>query len=80
MPVWKFRDLESMDSALLEGPSTLESRLRAVWSLASVLVPPLGPRGVQKFHSAEDADAARVGRERQRSADLQTGTPRKSEE
>jgi len=70
LPVWKFRSIEEMNQAVDERQMPLEARLRAVWSWAGAVVPPLGPRGVERYRSVEEADAIRSERERMRSESL----------
>lgn len=67
MPIQKYRDVAEMpppapcavvDDACLD-------RIRKLWARSAVLAPRVYPRGVFKFRSLEDAQAARLEVERQ---------------
>jgi hypothetical protein len=62
VPVQKFRDFAEADRALACDPNDprLTRRIRRLWEFARRLTsPPPFPRGVHKYRSLEEADAAR---------------------
>jgi hypothetical protein len=65
MGVRKFASIEDMKAArwLPEGSGEIVRRLRFVCGVASAFRPPV-PRGVHRFRSIEEADAARDAWER----------------
>jgi len=59
MPVRRYRDVAEMPPP----PPPKEAllwRIRGAWRRAVALAPPDPPRGVQRFHSLEEAQAARA--------------------
>jgi hypothetical protein len=62
MPVQKFRDSEAARRALACAPTDprLAERIRQLWAFSRRLTSPqAGPRGVFKYRSIEEANAAR---------------------
>lgn len=61
MPVRKFRSVEEMKQAaeLPTGDPSIPSRIRHLWRLASAFPRNARTRGVRKYRSVEQADAAR---------------------
>lgn len=69
MPVYKYRSVEDMPSErwLKLGDPAIGDRLRFVSRMAIAATAPLGvPRGVHKFRSIEEMDAARDRWEQER--------------
>lgn len=89
MPVQRFRDLDEARRALAWDPQDprLTDRIRKLWSFSRRLSsPPPFPRGVHKYRSIEEANAARTrweGEHVRRLAEerkLDPGGPRESED
>ena len=60
MPVRKYRSVEAMPRPARVADAELVARVRAVWNRARTLAPPLAiPRGVTRFRTIADANAAR---------------------
>lgn len=60
MPVQRFRGVEEMPRPPLVTGPTLVRRIRAVWRRARLFAPPrTRVRGVRRFRSIAEADAAR---------------------
>ncbi|MBI2251986.1 MAG: hypothetical protein HYU63_04465 [Armatimonadetes bacterium] len=59
MPVWKFHSVEEMIKQNNYSKKNNSLRIHELFSLLSSILPPLCKRGVQKFHSIEDANEAR---------------------
>ncbi|MBX3272227.1 MAG: hypothetical protein KF729_18325 [Sandaracinaceae bacterium] len=60
MPVTKYRSVQEMPRPERVADAELLARIRAVMARARLFAPPLtAPRGVTKFRSIEEADAAR---------------------
>lgn len=72
MPVEKFRDLDQARRALWlpVGDPAIARRCRALWQGWALIVPPVIPRGVQKFRSLAEANAERSLRRAQAQARL----------
>lgn len=66
MPVWKFHGVEEM--AKYTGYIKKKSSLKTneIFILLNTALPPLCKRGVQKFHSIEEANKARKSLEAER--------------
>lgn len=64
MPIEKFRDLDQARRALWlpVGDPAIARRCRALWQGWALIVPPVIPRGVQKFRSLVEANAERERR------------------
>lgn len=60
MPVQKFHSIEEMNARAAEPQASLAERIAYVWSLALTMGKPL-PRGLFKFRSVEEMNAAREG-------------------
>lgn len=60
MTVTKYRDAQDMPPVPLPGAETLTARIRALWARAHLLSPHAPPRGLQRFRSIEEANAARA--------------------
>jgi len=67
MPVQRFRGVEDMPPVKMpaEGPQRMRD-LRALWSGWARLLPALDVRGVHKFRSVEEVDAAHEAAARRR--------------
>jgi len=66
MPVRKYRSVEDMPPPPASS-AALVDRIRAVWERARLLAPPPAiPRGVARFRTIEEANAARDGATLQR--------------
>lgn len=61
MPIQKFRSLDEMRRALWRHPSdgALLDRIRALWARSRHISPRIYPRGVFKYRTIEEAQAAR---------------------
>jgi len=60
MGIQKYRSVEDMPALpLVRDPEKRLSRLAALWEASHLLAVDDTPRGVQKFRSMEEADAAR---------------------
>ena len=59
MPVYKYRSVEDMPRPPRASGEDLVQRIRAVWNRAALLCPPRPPRGVMRFRTIEEANAAR---------------------
>lgn len=75
MPVTRFTSLDDARRALLARPvdEHLAARIRSLWSFASRLAPVGTPRGVARFASIEEANAARVAWVKRRAQALRAG-------
>ncbi|MFN3413048.1 MAG: hypothetical protein ACK42L_03195 [Thermoanaerobaculum sp.] len=72
MPIEKFRDWDEARRALwlAVGDPAIARRCRALWQGWALIVPPVIPRGVQKFRSLAEANAERELRRAQAQARL----------
>jgi len=70
-----FTSLDDARRALVARPldTHLAARIRSLWSFASRLVPGESPRGVAKFASIEEANAARAAWVKRRAQALRAG-------
>lgn len=59
MPVTKYRSVEEMPSVMRVQGDALIPRIRALWNRSFLLSPPDYPKGVLRFRSIEEANAAR---------------------
>jgi hypothetical protein len=60
MPVEKYRSVEDMPRPTHDGDTPLSVRIRALWNRSRALTPGIAfVRGVQRFRSIEEANAAR---------------------
>jgi hypothetical protein len=59
VPVQKFRDVAAMPRPPRAPNGTLEERIGALWERTAELLSPRVIRGVQRFRSIEEANAAR---------------------
>lgn len=61
MPVRKFRSVADMPRPEASGSATLVSRIRALWKRSRLMAPPvIITRGVARFRTIEEANAART--------------------
>jgi hypothetical protein len=60
MPVTKYRSVADMPRFEKRSEVDLASRIRTLWARAFLLCPLAPPRGVQRFRSIEEANAARA--------------------
>lgn len=69
MPTFKYRSVEEMPRTVRVADAELAGRIRALWNRSFLFSPPEMPRGVQRFRTIEEANAARdqTTRERMRS-------------
>jgi hypothetical protein len=75
MAVTRFTSLDEAHRALLARPADalLAARIRSLWSFASRLVPVGMPRGIARFQSIEEANAARAAWVKRRAQALRAG-------
>ena len=66
MPVTKYRSVADMPRPRSGRDESLVLRIRALWNRAFLLSPPAFPRGVRRFRSIEEANAARAEATRDR--------------
>ncbi len=59
MPVTRYRHVADMPPVPRAEPQELADRIRAAWRRAAVLAGLAPPRGVQRFRSLDEAQAAR---------------------
>lgn len=59
VPIWKFHSVEEMIKQNNYFKKNNYLRMNELFSLLSSILPPLCKRGIQKFHSIEDANKAR---------------------
>ncbi|MFH1464132.1 MAG: hypothetical protein ABIO70_07085 [Pseudomonadota bacterium] len=59
MPVTRYRDVSEMPPPPRAKPEELTRRIRSLWRRVVAFAPPSFPRGVQRFRSIEEAQAAR---------------------
>lgn len=76
MPITRYRDVSEMPPLPLAGSDDLAARIREVWSRAARLAGLAPHRGVQRFASVEDAQAARLRATRERVAELRASRER----
>jgi hypothetical protein len=60
MPVTKYRSVADMPRPRSGRDETLVLRIRTLWNRAFVLSPPAFPRGLRRYRSIEEANAARA--------------------
>ena len=79
MPVWKYRRVEDMPEAwAMKRDAPLGRRIRAVLSLSPIAGRLQVPRGVHKYRSIDEANAARDRWEQERVDRLRAERLRKS--
>lgn len=68
MPIQRYRDFEDARRALWVDSSdpTLPDRLRRLWRFTARLIASSAPRGVQRFHTIDEANAERERRIQER--------------
>ncbi len=66
MPVTRYRDVADMPAPPRAERDDLPHRIRSVWTRAAVLAGLTPPRGVQRFRSLAEAQAARDDETRRR--------------
>lgn len=61
MPVYRFKDHQSARDALFTetDPAVYMRRARWLWAVSAKLSPPRIPRGLNRYNSMDDAQAAR---------------------
>lgn len=60
MPVFKYRSAEEVPRPGVVDRENLAARIRALWTRSFLFVRPTFSRGVERFRSIEDANAART--------------------
>jgi hypothetical protein len=66
MPVTRYRSVSEMPRPPRAEASELTRRIRSLWRRVLTMAPKDVPRGVQRFRTIEEAQAARAAAERRR--------------